>query len=309
MKVIVPVAITPERILATSLPERHDSEPELYDASKNYGVDQQCLVGGTVNRIYQSIAADNLGHAPPDSPLHWVSVGASNRGAWNDEYANTQSIDQAGAGFIQIDIESGLTTSVVLFGVKASSVHFQLIDPAGTLLAESMQALLADDCLDWFDYCFKSPEYSDRCYWTYPFLPQGRLRIRLSMPGGGAGLGKVVCGQERLLGQTLFPLDPGVLDFSEKSTDARGRVTLKKGLNADLLRFSLQIEEGAVDKVHRILKSLLAQPCAWLVDNRTDKQASLDGSYHMMCVLGFFTDLKLSVAWSSEYALELEGLV
>ena len=105
MKVIVPREITPERIKATSLPARHSSEPEEFDPARTYIADQQCMVA-QVDRIYQSTAADNQGHYPPDSPEHWVAVGATNRGRWNDEFVNTFSEDLEGLGYIQKDLES-----------------------------------------------------------------------------------------------------------------------------------------------------------------------------------------------------------
>ncbi|NDY57327.1 hypothetical protein G3N56_11295 [Desulfovibrio sulfodismutans] len=308
MKVIVPREITPARIKATSLPARHASEPEEYDPARTYIADQQCMVAAT-DRIYQSLTAGNVGHYPPDSPGHWVAVGATNRGRWNDEYVNTFSEDLEGLGYIEKDLESALTTSVALFGVRGTSVDFTLLDAAGAVVAERSIDLMVDDCLDWYDVCFTEPELGDRVYWQYPFTAAGTLRIRINLPGGGARLGDVRYGMERVLGQTLLPVNPGILDFSEKTTDEKGRTRIAQGLYADLLDFSLVLPTGAVDKVRRILTTLRGRACVWMVDNLTDDQDTLEGSLLTYFVLGYYSSLTISVAWDAEYKLSIEGVV
>jgi hypothetical protein len=308
MKVIITRDITPARIKATSLPARHASEPEEFAPARTYAMDEQCMVADT-DRIYQSTVAGNQGCYPPDSPGNWVSVGATNRGRWNDEYVNTFSEDLEGLGYIQKDLDAALTTSVALFGVRGASVDFWLLDAAGAVVAQRSIDLMVDDCLDWYDVCFTEPEMGDRVYWQYPFTAAGTLRFRINLPGSGARLGKAFFGLERVLGQTIFPVAPGLLDFSEKDTDTRGRTKIKKGLGANLIDFSVVIDAGAVDKVQRILAKLAGTLCVWLVDNLTDTQDTLEGSYLIYFVCGYYSGLSASISWDGEFKLSVEGIV
>ncbi len=308
MKVMIPRETTPARIISTSLPERLASEPELYDPLRVYAADEQCIVSDT-DRIYQSLEDNNQGHSPPDSPEFWVSVGATNRGRWNDEYINTFSEDAEGLGYIQIDLDAASTTAVALFGVRGTGVRFWLLDPAGAVVAERTMDLLRDDCLDWYDHAFATPEYGDRVYWQYPFTAAGTLRFRVTLPGGGARLGTARYGLERVLGQTVFPIKSGLLDFSEKTTDTLGRTRIKQGLYADLLDFTVVIRDDAVDKVRRVLERIRGVPVVWLADNLTDGQDTLDGSYETLMVCGYYSSLTGTVSWSKEYTLSVEGVV
>lgn len=308
MKVMIPREITPARLISTSLPARHAGEPEEYDPDRVYAADEKCMVAAT-DRIYQSLEDNNQGHPPPDNPEFWVSVGATNRGRWNDEYVNTFSEDLEGLGYIQKELDAAGTTSVALFGVLGTSVQFWLLDSLGAVVAERTMDLLRDDCLDWYDHAFSTPEYGDRVYWQYPFTASGTLRFRINLPGGGARLGLARYGLERMLGQTLFPIKTGLLDFSEKVTDTLGRTRIKQGLYAGLLDFTVVIQNNAVDRVRRVLESIRGLPVVWLADNLTDSQDTLDGSYETLMVCGYYSSLAGTVSWSKEYVLSVEGVV
>ncbi len=156
---------------------------------------------------------------------------------------------------------------------------------------------------------FRSRGVRDRVFWRYPFIPTGRLRFRVNAAGGGGQIGSIMYGMDRYIGKTLWPVGGGMQDYSNKTTDARGRTYVKKGLNADRINFTIDIDPEKASRIRRRMADAAGRICLWMVDNALDVNNTLDGSQEYMFLPGFYSGFDSKNDFTHEYTLEIEGVV
>ena len=74
MRVTLPVPITPSKLISSSASEIH--APAAYSSGTTYAFGEIVSVAADY-KIYESLAASNIGHTPNSSPLWWRALGST----------------------------------------------------------------------------------------------------------------------------------------------------------------------------------------------------------------------------------------
>lgn len=98
--------------------------------------------------VYISTENANSGNYPPDSPTKWTLVGCTNRWEMFDGFVNTQTSDTSD---IAVEIDSGNTNRVGLFGLQGSDVTLAQI--------EDVELATVGDCA--------TDQFSKETGWSY----------------------------------------------------------------------------------------------------------------------------------------------
>lgn len=131
---------------------------ELYDewdVADTYNTDDYVYVSfeddGTTERTphetYISLSDANVGNYPPDDPVNWSLVGATNRWKMFDGYVNTQSEDTED---IVVHLDSSGTNYVGLFLMNAKSVTLSFykgqpyIDEDGEVMLDDLGNIMGE---------------------------------------------------------------------------------------------------------------------------------------------------------------------
>ncbi len=147
------IDIDDSRFLSSTVAASSLSE---YDSGTTYSTGDQVKVsyesdGSTPHRPieeYESAVDSNTGNYPPDNPSQWTLLGATNRWAMYDRYANTQTEDTES---IEVEVDSSDQNVVGLFRLQAKSVTFAQI--------ENKEMMTSPDCT--------SDDFTVEAGWTY----------------------------------------------------------------------------------------------------------------------------------------------
>lgn len=303
MNVLKPNNIT---LISSNVPE--NDHPE-WSGITDYAIGDR-VISTSTHRIYEAIAASgpsNGGAVDPDTDdigtvsASWSLVGATNRYKMLDEYINTQTEK---SGDIVFEISASACNGLVLIGMEGDSVTIVHKDRTGATIATTTHDLLIP-VDNWRDYFYSPVEYNASVLYVQLSGEYGATCEVTIASSGTSKLGTVVIGYVYNMGITLQNVDVGILDYSIKDTDAFGRTSLIKGLNATQLSIPCTINTGmSSDLVVRRLKGFAGTPAVWIGDTTRDS----------LIVYGFYNDFSLTIPYGfegayDEYTLSIEGVV
>lgn len=299
MKVIVPKPIT---LISSNVAE--DTTPE-WDESTTYSSGDEVLVTGLgengITKKYKSLQDNNTGHYPPDNPDWWEDEGATNKWKMFDNYVTTQTENSSS---IDVTFTSNKISHVALFNVEAEDGTIEVRDSNDTLLATYNFSLRLDQSTSWSDYFFGDFYYRTAYIQQIPYiLGEAKIRVVLTKTGT-VKCGMLIVGYAHYLGCTLFGLRAGILDYSRKETDSYGRTYLAQGAWAKKTEFDVEIPNGSIDKIQRLLADLRATPCVWDANND-------DTDYDSLIIYGFYKDFDIILTQPlfSKCEITIEGLI
>lgn len=311
MIVLDPVTIGAAQLVSSTAAEPSGGDPSPWSAATAYAVNALAY-RSTTHRIYRRLVAGTTATIPENdiagypgvTTPNWEDYLPTNRWACFDQEVNTQTVQASGP--LTVTIAPGvIVNGLTLLEMVGDSVTVSMTDgAAGPTVYTRTVSLVTSLVTDWFQYFFE------------PFTQQGTLvlldlppylngRITVSLTGSGAvKLGGLVVGTVYPIGKAQLGASAGILDYSSKKVDdTTGVVKLVKGKYRKTMRVQLQVENGAINKVHDVLTGLRATPVVWVgVEDSSD--------YLPLVVFGFFKDFSLSVAYPScsYYSLEIEGM-
>jgi hypothetical protein len=91
-----------------------------------------------------------------------------------------------------------------------------------------------------------------------------------------AKCGALIIGQFADLGFSQHGASFSIIDYSTKTTDAQGRVTITDGPYANKLDVDVILETAAFGVVRNTLTDLRTTPCAWIAEEIIETQSSTD---------------------------------
>lgn len=296
MDVIRPVSITDAMLISSNVPETDQSE---WVAGTTYGEGNlvMCTTSGDHHR-YESLQAGNVGHNPKDSPTWWLDLGATNRWAMFDSVVSTQT---SNSGSIELVLQPGGINSLGLIEIEGSSVTAELFDGA-TVVYSRTENLQISNAYSFYTHIFEPFAYKKHLIFTdIPTYATGQLHITITgINGGVAKCGVIAVGQSRYLGILQAKPTVGITDYSTKTTDAFGNLTLVKRAYSKRMSCVLWVGNDIVDEVVRILYNLRSEPLAWFGSEM----------YEATTIFGYYKDFSVMIE-SVDYStcnLEIEGL-
>lgn len=271
----------------------------IYDAEATYA--QLDLVRDDIaHLVYESQIDGNIGHPLSDGG-YWVKVGPTNRTAMFDPKNSTQTID---VGEIVTELQlSGRVDTVALLNISASTVQIVIGVPGAELIYSPVYELVDySEIVDYWEYCFAEVVRKNKLIVAdLPLVFQPLITVIASSPGGMVAIGTLLIGQSKYLGVTSLGATFDIQDFSFKQRDPiDGTFEVVERDYADLLSFSVQIENAMLDSVRDALIAVRAKPCLWIATNR----------YASAAAIAFYQRARITATYPehSDLAIDLEGL-
>lgn len=300
MKIIKPTTIT-DVILASSTVDE-DDYTEWSDAT-TYAEGAYCVMAST-HRIYKSLQGSNTDNQP-DLNLtgltpYWLDYGPTNRWAMFDNVVGTYT---TATDEIEVVMVPGRINSVGLLELTAATVTITLTSGAETVYSHTESLTDGVPIADWYEYFFNEVETkTDLVLTDLPPYTDGMLTITIS-GSGTIACGMLVVGLASELGFTEYGCSLGIVDYSVKSTDEFGRVTVIERKYAKTLDASIFLDNAKIESVIKKLASVRATPCLW-VGVSTD-------FYTQLAVFGFYNDFKVQIPYPtmSTCSLSIEGMI
>jgi hypothetical protein len=263
-----PVTVTNAVLTSSNVAETDHSE---WAAGTTYALGARVIKAST-HRIYESVAATNLGHDPAAETGHWVDVGPTNRWAMFDQALGSVTAQPSS---IVVTLAPGVIDALALLDVAGDSVRVQA---AGYDVTKPVG--------------LGSIQFLD--------VPASGAAITVTVTGTGqVAIGTLLAGPLVSLGVTEVSPTAGITDFSRKDVDDFGGVTVVERAWAKRMTARALISSDAVDVVANRIAAVRARPCLWIGDEDSDS----------LTVYGFFRDFSLEVGESvSHLSLTIEGL-
>jgi hypothetical protein len=305
MKIIRPATIGDAELTASNVTEADEAE---YDSTTTYSILDYVMVTGTAggaatatHKIYQSQTGSNLGNDPTtDDGTYWEEISSTNRFKMFNDIVQEQT-ERSGGIDVTIVISS-VVNALGLINVDAASATVVMTDATeGEVYNETFSLVSTSSIQDWYAYFFEPIVRQTQLAIT-DLPPYAGADIEITLTDSGvAKCGACVLGQFAELGLSQYGASLGIIDYSVKSTDASGRVTITAGDYADTMEVDVVLDTAKLGQVKNVLTDIRTTPVVWIAqDNNPD-----------YVVYGYYREFDVIVSnpTLSRCALQIEGLV
>lgn len=269
-----------------------------WDVGTTYDVDD-IVLSATTNHRYQALTNGESGNSLAN-PAKWLDLGPTNRYLMFDLSNSSQTLNGETID-VTIDV-TGRVNSVALLNLVAATVQVIVTDVVdGEIYNRTVNLIASDDARNWWEYMFLPVRrYGDWTFLDLPTYNNPTVRIIITNPGGTTKIGSAVLGLSRDIGQTVYPSDVSIQDYSKKDVDEFGNYTIIIRDFAKRANLKVSSAESRVDSIYEILADLRATPCLFV------GVESLRATW----VYGFYKDMKWQFAGPNEsyLLLDIEGL-
>jgi hypothetical protein len=247
---------------------------------------------------FESLIDANTGNALTDS-ASWLDLGSVNRLAMFDQIVGTVTAKAS-----SIDVTVAATTvcnGLALFNLTAQQVVVTVTNASGTLYSETVSLRSTFGITDWYTWFTQEVEYATELALT-DLPPNSGTNVNVVITGTGTvECGTMVLGKLRSLGTgPFYGARGGIIDYSRKTTDDFGNVSLTERAFAKRWQFQSMVPSGDVDAVFNLLASVRAIPTVWV--GTTDYGSTL--------IYGWARDWAEEIKYptNSLLSLDIEGL-
>lgn len=221
------------------------------------------------NKVYEVVADPNTSDLPDagvsSDPPTWALLGWSNQYRMFKDGADSVSTEQ---GEIDVVLNYDELVSVMaVFGIEAASIKLTVNDSVAGDVYEETISLSDIGVADWWEYYFLPydnetiavfegiPPYADADYHLEAFGATGSDDV---------SVGRVVAGYERDIGITLYNTSVSLKDYSIKTRDGFGNLTITPRRTIKLVDFDVHVFTVNVDSVVRLFKDVISEPALFI---------------------------------------------
>lgn len=297
-KIIRPLAITDAVLVATNVPE---NDYPAYSGTTTYALgDRVIVVGADIHKIYESLQAANVGHAPADSPTYWDEVGPTNRWRAFDRSITSQ-VEQLSS--ISFSLQTtGINNSMAILNLDCTIIEVRAYDvDFGLVYERVINPAATSGISDIYSY-FREPvtRVSDLTLTDLPSYSNMRIDVTLRNPGNMVRVGGIVVGMVRSIGGLQYGAKVGISEYGVKARDKFGNFDVIQGNFSNRATFSLIIDAGDVSLIHGLLAKYRSTPIVYIGSDL----------YTPTIVYGYYKDFSIDISYPthSVCSLELEGL-
>lgn len=234
-----------------------------YSPTKSYKVGEQSYLG---QNIYKSTTDNNLGNAPSGDErpnTFWVYMGKLNPFRLHDGINSTQTISN-GSGLEVIFETINLHDAIVLTNTEAKSIT--VTKSSGEVIKIN---LVAKESTGWWEFFFGKDFVTRRDKLiNLGKSVNGKLILKFEAVDGAVKVGNILVGKRKFLGESLYGVTAGIMDFSNFEQDKFGNMQISPRGSAKVIDAQFIIENKNVDFVYRELAAIAGTPSAFIVDDR-----------------------------------------
>ncbi len=298
MKIIRPVTIDDAVFQSSDVPE---NDYAAWAGGTTYADGDRVIVTTGYHKIYESQQAANTGNDPTtDDGTWWLEVSSTNRWKMFDAIVQDQTVQ---ATQIVTTLQSPtVVNSMAFLNVAATTIEVTVTDAVeGVVYDETFNMTSYSGIQDWYAYFFEPIIRKDQLAIT-DLPPYANASIEVTINANAdAKIGALVMGQFADLGLSQHGASLSIIDYSTKTTDAQGRVTITDGPYADKMEVDVVLDTSQIGNANSTLSSLRTTPAVWIAEDNNDD----------LVIYGYYRefDIILSNPTISRLSLEIEGLV
>lgn len=294
MKMILPINISDDQIIASSLAE--DDHP-AWSQYADY------VVGDRVIRqhaIYEA-AADHAGVDPVNDPTaRWIRIGATNKFRAFDGYLTEPT--QATQSLSYTFRLGQSNNAIALLNMTAGALNIAAVsDSEGHVFTRDIQLISTENVFDLYSYFHAPIELiSDFVIDDLPLF--GDIEVTVTLSGGEISVGQIVLGNAEVLGAAKFGTSVSFKDYSTKDRDTFGNAIVLERAFADVVDFDFVVPTERVRQLRRKIAARRAKATVFYTTPETLNYGTL--------VYGFPGQLLVTLSGpaESDVTLDVEGL-
>jgi hypothetical protein len=299
MKLIRPETVTDTIFQSSDVPE---ADYSAWLVGTTYALaDRVIVTTPNIHKIYESQQGANTGNDPTtDDGTYWLEVSSTNRWKLFNGIVQEQTVQAGGMEYV---LQSPtVINSLALINVDCAEVTVEVVDATeGTVYDETFSMVSDSGIQDWYAYFFEPIVRDDRLA-ILDLPPYANADITVTFTDTGtAKCGALIIGQFADLGFSQHGASFSIIDYSTKTTDSQGRVTITDGPYANKLEVDVILDTAVFGVVRNTLTDLRTTPCAWIAEEN-NRNSIIYGYYREF-------DIILSNPTTSRCSLEIEGLV
>ena len=272
MQIITAQTLTNSTLTSSSVPENDTTE---WTSGGSFAIDDTCMVTTTSNGaavathlIYKSIhVGTNTGHDPTAStgPTYWEVLYSTNRWKMFNQTVQQQTV--LAGGFNVVITPAAVVSGISAVNVDCESITILMVDPVeGTVFNQTYSMVSNSGITSWYAYFF-TPITRDSDLAVLGLPPYANAVITVTFTAtGDAKCGALVFGTTQTIGISQYGASFGIQDYSTKTTDASGNVTIDVGSFSDIADVDVLIETGRFAEVKKILTDARSVPSVWIVE-------------------------------------------
>lgn len=299
MKIITAEDITDSTLTSSSVPE---TDHAAWSSGTTYALDDYVIVTTpNIHKIYKSKQNSNLNHDPvtDTTATWWSDEGSTNR--WKMFNTTVQQQTLKSGGFNVVITPATIFSGLSVVNADCESITVLMVDPVeGTIWNETYSMISDSGITSWYDYFF-TPITRDSDLAVLGLPPYANAVLTVTFTGSGdVKCGALVIGVARTIGISQYGASFGIMDYSTKSTDSAGNVSILAGSFSDTVDVDVIIETPRFAEVKKILTDARSVPSVWVVEEDTDG----------LIVYGYFREFSILMTnpTVSLTTLSIEGL-
>lgn len=299
MEMIRPVTVDDTVLISSTALE---DDYAAWNAATNYSVGDR-VIRTTKHAVYENLIAGVDATAPENAPTRWVYVRPTNKYAMFDSVIGTAT---SLASPLTVVLEPGQIGGLAAFELVGELLQVDMLDSAG---GSSVYSTTIDldktEIFSFYDYFFA--EYVQRESVALTDLPTEYTDPELTVTLTGTGtvsVGVLAVGRVFDLGSTLYGATLRRQDFSKKTTDDFGYISVVQRTTRKLMSSDLIIEYEYFAMLDRLMREMQSIPAVYVA-------TSEDEFYDPLNVFGFVSDFRIVVQFPKFLScnIEVEGLV
>jgi len=297
--IIKPVDVTASNLTASNVAE---TDYPAWTAG-TYTIGTRRIYDHKVYEVVATSTADRPDVGAAALSPTWIFVSATNRFKMFDISVGSGTIN---AGTIDIKVTPAtVCNSVVLFNVDGSSARLIVKSSGGTTVYDQTISLADYSAIDgYFNYFFSAiteTGASEVAFLDIPNYSGASFQLIIDAGAGTASCGEFVLGQKTALAVTNFGTSVGIKDYSVKTIDDFGNVSIVPRAYSKRADYDVTVETVDVSAFTRFLASVRTTPVVYIGDENRGETI----------VLGYYRDFSivLSGPTISECSLSVEGLI
>lgn len=299
MIIIKPAGVTAATLTASNVAE---TDYPAWTAG-TYTVGTRRIYDHKVYEVVASSTTDRPDTGAAAVPASWLYISATNRFKMFDISVGSGTVN---SGSINVTVTpSTICNSVVLFDVDGATAQL-IVRSSGGAVVFDQTVSLADysGITGYFPYYFlpvAETGATELAFIDIPNYSGASFQLIIDAGAGTALCGEMIIGQKSALAITNFGTSVGIKDYSVKSIDDFGNVTITPRAYSKRADYDVTVETAQVGQFNKFLASIRSTPAVYIGDpNRSET-----------IVLGYYRDFSvvLSNPSISECSLSVEGLI
>ena len=299
MEMIRPVTVDDTVLISSTAAE---DDYAAWNAATNYAVGNR-VIRTTTHAVYENLIAGVDATAPENAPTRWVYVRPTNKYAMFDSVIGTST---SLASPLTVVLEPGRIGGLSMFELVGESLQIDMLSSSG---GSSVYSITVDldqtEIFSFYDYFFA--EYVQRESVALTNLPTEYTDPELTVTLTGTGTvsaGVLAVGRVFDLGRTLYGATLRRQDFSKKTTDDFGYISVVQRTTRKLMSSDLIIEYEYFAMLDRLMREMQSIPAVYVATTE-------DSFYDPLNVFGFVSDFRIVVQFPKFLScnIEVEGLV